>query len=283
MTLTPGERKFMERGDFADYLRDFMLDTGRKWHEEPRWDLETGRLISRIDTGDAQTLREFAQWLADSNEHRGEIPPRMRSGKWARDLRSQELPDLNAEAPEATAKEHNVIKAVDTEGIRRAVAYRRGENNYTHYPVGEAPNERKGIAGEGTKGLTHQQVLAKFAEAGHKPLYKNDKGFSDEPQTTKKAIAGYKDGKLTFAATPIKDDPAGKWKIVEGTDLEEKGQRTARTVDDYNDVIKARHEAQLSPTRRTSEGRAQLQDLEKRPVVNLVQPVCSITGLNKPA
>ena len=33
-----------------------------------------------------------------------------------------ELPDLNAEAP----KEHNVIKAVDEAGVRRAVAWAYG-------------------------------------------------------------------------------------------------------------------------------------------------------------
>jgi hypothetical protein len=92
---TPAEIQFIKSGTFNEYLKDFMVDKGYKWHQRPDVSVFEGEIV--VPTHDIKIALEFAEWLADAPDHRSEIPPQMRDGTFARELRKASDPKVEGQ------------------------------------------------------------------------------------------------------------------------------------------------------------------------------------------
>ena len=83
--LTPAEIAFIDSGKFESYLDDFMAssDYPIKSAYHPTINVKGG--VMYVDDVNMDVMQEFMDWLGDTIDNRGTLPPRMRSGRFLRE------------------------------------------------------------------------------------------------------------------------------------------------------------------------------------------------------
>ena len=77
--LTPALSRFLSSGEFSHYWDDFKSDANLKWHEQPQFKVEDGKLT--FHTQDAPTVEKFVNWLSETpSGERAPLPPKLRQG-----------------------------------------------------------------------------------------------------------------------------------------------------------------------------------------------------------